>query len=76
MNENINAYITSTKNSIDTFKKTEKSQTSQKAVVTSKNKKNETVEKADKSGSIPVTNIYNINTQIEKSSEIDIHGTI
>ena len=45
MNEKVNAFITSTKNNIDMVNKTEKEKR-KKRVVTSKNKKNYTVEKA------------------------------
>ena len=55
------------KNKIDTIGKTEKSQKSQEAVVTSKNKKNYTFYNAAKSISIPVTNISNKRTQLEKN---------
>ena len=45
MNEKVNAFITSTKNNIDMVNKTEKEKR-KKRVVTSKNKKNYTVDKA------------------------------
>ena len=45
MNEKVNAFITSTKNIIDMVNKTEKEKR-KKRVVTSKNKKNYTVDKA------------------------------
>ena len=44
----------------------------QKQFLPPKTIKNDIVDKADKSGSIQVTNISNKSTQIEKSSEIDI----
>ena len=53
------------KNNTDKGDKSEKSQKSSEAVVASKNKKINTVEKSDKPGSIPVTNIYNKSNQIE-----------
>ena len=53
-------------NLCDAWDKSEKSQKSSEAVVASENKKIKTVEKSDKPGSIPVTNISNKSTQIEK----------
>ena len=73
VDEKISASITSTKKNVDTVEKTKKSQKYQESVATSKNKKNDTFYKADKSRSIAVTNIYNKSTQIEKPSEMDIH---
>ena len=56
MNEKVNAYITSTKIRLT---HSQKKSLKIEAVVTSKNRENEIVEKADKSRSIPVTYIYN-----------------
>ena len=47
-----------------TKKKTEKSQTYPETVVTSNSNKNEIFDKADKSRSMPVTNICNKSNQI------------
>ena len=58
---------------MDTVDKTEKSQTSPETVDSSKNNKNYTVYKSDKSWSITVNNLSNKSTQIEKPSEINIH---
>ena len=58
-----NASITPTKNKID-IEKLHKSKTCPERVVTTKNNKNITVDKADKPRSIPVTNIYNKSYQI------------
>ena len=52
-----NTYIISTKKKIDIGDKTYKSQTSPETVDIPKNNKNDTVEKADKSRSIPVNNL-------------------
>ena len=60
-------------NKIDTDKKIEKSQTSLETVDTPKNYKKDRVDRADKSKSIPVTNLSNKSAQIEKPSEINIH---
>ena len=65
MNETVHASITSTKNNIDIVDQKEKSQKLPEAVVSSKNKKNDTFDKEDNSNFIPVTNIYNIITQIK-----------
>ena len=72
VNEKVNASITSTKNKIEIVKKTEKSQKFPESVFTSKNKKNDTVDKSDKYRSIKVTNVSNQSTQIENPSKIDI----
>ena len=62
--------LPTTKKKIDTETKTKKSQTSSETVVTSKNNKNDTVDKIDKSRSIPVTNISNKITQIENPGKM------
>ena len=71
-----NASLIFAKRKIYTVDRTEKSQTFPEKVDTSKNNKNETVYKADKSKSIPITNLSNKRTQIEKTSEINIHREI
>ena len=66
-------YLISEKKKIDTFNKTEKSQISPETFDTPKNNKNSTVDRSDKSRYIPVINLSNKMTQIEKTSEINIH---
>ena len=73
MIKEVKTNIISTKKKIDIVNKTDKSQPSPETIDTSKNNKNYTVDRADKSRSIPVTNLSNKITQIEKHSKISIH---
>ena len=69
MVKEFNTYLISVKEKVYTFNKTDKSQISPVNVDNSKDNKNDTVDKADKSRSITVTNIFNKSTQVEKPSE-------
>ena len=72
MNEKVNASITSTKRILTQSTK-QRSKKKPEEFFTSKNEKNDTVLKTDKSGFVTVTNISNKITQIEHPSEINIH---